>query len=109
VVCVDDVLGFARELEERFGGVSSLVEDGMEVFRRGEKVFLVLYLKSDPVRMEVRTDRNLRKILMERYESVMDGRVLGRNGIEVIASGQLADEEVLDLIRLSYELTAEDK
>ena len=108
MVRIDDVLTFARGLGERFGGVSSLVEDGKEIFRRGEKVFLVLYLKSDPVRMEVRIDRNLRRLLVGKYESVSGGRLLGRNGAEVIASGQLEDGEVLDLVRLSFELSVDN-
>jgi predicted DNA-binding protein (MmcQ/YjbR family) len=105
MVRVDDILKFVKELDERFGGVLSSLEEDKKIFRRGDKVFLVLYIKADPVRLEVRTDRNLRKILMGKYESVLDGRMLGRNGIEVIASGQLEDAEVLDLVRLSFELS----
>lgn len=73
-----------------------------EIYSRGEKAFLVVHLGTDPLRVEVRTDGRLRKLLMEKYESVLDSRYFGRNGVEVICSGQLTEDEVYDLIRLSY-------
>jgi hypothetical protein len=33
----------------------------------------------------------------------MESRALGRNGIEIICSGQLSDDEVIDLVRHGYE------
>lgn len=55
--------------------------------------------------VEVRTDGNLAKLLKEQYESVMDSRYFGRGGIEVVLSGQIPDNEIEDLVRLSYNLT----
>ena len=46
------------------------------------------------------------KTLQARYESVMESRALGRNGIEIICSGQLSDDEVMDLVRHGYEMSA---
>lgn len=46
-------------------------------------------------------------MLRERYESVMESRYFGRGGIELVPSGQLTDEEIADLVRLSYNLTVE--
>lgn len=57
--------------------------------------------------VEVRSERNLSKLLREKYESVMDSRYFGKGGIEVVMSGQLTESEVEDLVRLSYNLTKE--
>ena len=67
----------------------------------GGKAFLVLSERT----MEVRTDLKLGEKLQEEYESVMGSRYFGRGGIEVVLSGQLPQDEVEDLIRLSYNMT----
>ncbi len=67
------------------------------------KAFLVVRPKT----IEVRCDEKLGQVLRERYESVMESRYFGRGGIEVVPSGQLADDELNDLVRLSYNLTME--
>jgi len=68
---------------------------------KSEKAFLVIRKNT----FEVRSDRKLSSFLREKYESVMESRYFGRNGIEIVNSGQLKDSEVEDLIRLSYNLT----
>ena len=57
--------------------------------------------------VEVRTDRNLSKLLREQYESVMVSRYFGNGGIEIVMSGQIPLEEIYDMARLSYNLTKE--
>lgn len=57
--------------------------------------------------VEVRSERNLANLLREKYESVMESRYFGKGGIEVVMSGQLSENEVEDLVRLSYNLTKE--
>ena len=48
----------------------------------------------------------LRKLLTEKYESVMDSRYFGHGGIEIVLAGkQLEDSELDDLVRLSYNLS----
>ncbi len=74
-------------------------------FYRGEKVFLIIQKETKPLRIEIRCDRRLSKTLQERYESVLQGKALGRNGTVIICSGQLMDDEVIDLVRHSYEIT----
>ncbi len=69
----------------------------------GGKAFLVVRAKT----YEVRSDRKLADKLRADYESVMESRYFGRNGLEIVPSGQLDDEEVADLVRLSYNLTRE--
>lgn len=78
----------------------------LRVFKRGEKICVVIEKNTKPLRIELRCDYKLSKLLQERYESVMESRSLGKNGIEIICSGQLSDEEVHDLIRHAYEASA---
>ncbi len=69
------------------------------------KVFLVEGRKT----LQVRCDSKLSRLLREQYETVMESRYFGRGGIEIVPSGQLSDEEINDLIRLSYNMTVELK
>lgn len=66
-----------------------------------EKVFLVVNKNT----IEIRCDSRLSKFLQEKYESVMESRYFGHGGIEIVMSGQLAENEVEDLVRLSYNLS----
>ena len=85
------------------GNFSEKVEKDRKLFAVSEnkKVFLV----ENKNTIEVRCDRELSKLLQEKYESVMESRYFGRGGIEIVTSGQLEDTEIADLIRLSYNLT----
>ena len=75
------------------------------IFERGDKIMMCIEAGTSPLRLELRCDRKLSQTLQERYESVMESRALGRNGIEIICSGQLSDDEVFDLIRHAYEIS----
>ena len=77
----------------------------LRIFARNGKICLVIKKDSQPLRIETRCDVKLSKTLQERYESVMQSKSLGRNGIEIICSGQLTDDEVYDLVRHSYEIS----
>lgn len=86
---------------EKVGGIGEYAEkDGVFSVPKG-KAFLVVHKNT----LEVRTDENLKRLLMEKYESVMESRYFGRNGIEIVLSGQLAVDEINDIVRLSYNLT----
>jgi hypothetical protein len=37
----------------------------------------------------------------------MESRYFGRGGIEIVPAGQLTTDELMDLIRLSYNLTSD--
>ena len=67
------------------------------------KAFLVIRSKT----FEVRCDKKLARKLREDYESVMESRYFGQNGLEIVPSGQLEAAEIDDLVRLSYNLTQE--
>lgn len=68
-----------------------------------EKVFLVERKNT----LEVRSDRNLSKLLKEEFESVMASRYFGVGGVEIVVSGQVEEDKIEDLVRLSYNLTKE--
>ena len=79
------------------------IEKERELFLVQEKVFLVVNKNT----IELRSDSKLSKLLAEEYESVMMSRYFGRGGIEIVMSGQLEDNEIEDLVRLSYNLSKE--
>ncbi len=83
------------------GDYTSKKEKERELFLHGEKVFLVANKNT----IEVRTDRELGKLLRDKYESVMESRYFGRGGIEIVLAGQLKTDELDDLVRLSYNLS----
>ena len=104
MVSEDDLLKFALSL-----GESTQKEDEKTRYLlRGEKIFLAISKGMTPVRIEVRCEKQLSRTLQERYESAMGGRLLGRNGLELVCSGQLSYDELCDLIRLSYNLSVEE-
>ncbi|MBR3319256.1 hypothetical protein IKG06_01985 [Candidatus Saccharibacteria bacterium] len=66
------------------------------------KAFLVVNKNT----IELRTDNKLGKLLINKYESVMESRYFGCGGLEIVSSAdQLEPAELEDLIRLSYNLT----
>lgn len=84
------------------GKYAKKTEKERELFLKNDKVFLVVNKNT----VEVRTDRELRKLLTEKYESVMESRYFGRGGIEIVLAGhQLTTDEIGDLVRLSYNLS----
>lgn len=76
-------------------------EPERDIYYRNQLAFLVLRRNT----MEVRCDTRLSENLKEKYESVMESRYYGKGGIEVVLAGQLDQQELEDLIRLSYNLT----
>ena len=51
--------------------------------------------------------KNLSKLLKEEFESVMTSRYFGVGGVEIVLSGQVEEDKIEDLVRLSYNLTKE--
>ena len=84
------------------GDYQAKPEKERTLYLKDDKVFLVVNKNT----IELRTDGELRKLLTEKYESVMESRYFGRGGIEIVPTNQLSPEELGDLIRLSYDLTA---
>lgn len=75
------------------------------VYRVGDKMFALIAVGSDPVRLSLKCDPQLAELLREKYETIMPGYHLNKKHWNtVVLSGQLGPEEVKDLIRHSYEL-----
>lgn len=76
----------------------------------GEKEKMVALIKegSQPLQISLKCDPQLARTLQEKYESVLPGHHLNKkHWITVICSGQLSEEEIYDLVRLSYRLVTE--
>ena len=87
---------------EGIGEFEKKTEKEREIFLREGKAFLVVNKNT----IEVRRDEKLMALLKEKYESVMESRYFGRGGIEIVLAGQLSEQELLDLVILSYNMTS---
>lgn len=75
-----------------------------------EKMFALIAEGSNPIRLSLKCDPQLSKLLREKYETVMPGYHLNKKHWNtIILSGQLPWDEVQDLIRLSYNLVTDAK
>lgn len=83
------------------GDYTNKLEKDRTLYFKADRVFLVVNKNT----IEVRTDGELKKLLTEKYESIMESRYFGRGGIEIVLAGQLKTDELNDLVRLSYNLS----
>lgn len=75
------------------------------VYKADDKMFALIAEGADPVRLSVKGDPQLNLVLRERYETVMPGYHLNKKHWNtIVLTGQLAWDEVQDLIRHSYNL-----
>lgn len=82
--------------------------EDVAVYKVGDKMFALMDEKKTPVNLSLKCDPELSKVLREKYESVMPGYHLNKKHWNtIVLSGQLAWEEVQDLIRHSYQLITE--
>lgn len=73
------------------------------------KMFALIAEGKDPIRLSLKCDPTLAQILRSKYESVMPGYHLNKQHWNtIILSGQLPDQEILDLIDHSYQLVVGD-
>ena len=69
------------------------------------KMFALVSVGSDPVRLSLKCDPALAEVLREKYETILPGYHLNkRHWNTVILSGQLTTDEVDDLISHSHQL-----
>ncbi len=81
--------------------------EGVAVYKVGGHMFALIQEGSNPVRLSLKCDPKLAKLLREKYETVMEGYHLNKKHWNtLLLTGQLSVEEVQDLIRHSYELVA---
>lgn len=78
------------------------------VYKAQDKMFALIAEGSDPVRLSLKCDPELSKVLREKYETVMPGYHLNKKHWNtILLSGQLTWDEIQDLIRHSYLLVIE--
>lgn len=70
-----------------------------------EKMFALMPEKTTPVRLSLKCDPQLAKLLRDKYESVLEGYHLNKKHWNtVLLTGQLDNQEIKDLITHSYNL-----
>lgn len=90
-------------LDYPFGEETSVYKVGDK--ESGGKMFALIQEDSKPLRLSLKCDPVLAETLRERYETVLPGQHLNKKHWNtIICSGQLSDDELKDLIRLSYNL-----
>ena len=93
-------------LDFTFGEGTSVYKDGHKETGEG-KLLAIIADNSDPLRVSLKCDPLLAQNLREKYESVQPGYHLNKKHWNtIICSGQLGDDEIKDLARLSYDLVA---
>ena len=93
-------------LDFPFGDDTSVYKYGDKAIGE-EKMFALIQNNSKPLRVSLRCDPLLAETLREKYETVLPGHHLNKKHWNtIICSGQLNDDELKDLARLSYELVS---
>lgn len=87
--------------------------EGTSVYKVGHKetddgkMFALIENGSKPLKVSLKCDPLLAETLREKYETVVPGYHLNKKHWNtVICTGQLSDDEVKDLARLSHDLVA---
>lgn len=82
--------------------------EGVAVYKVNDKMFALIAEGSDPLRISLKCDPQLSKLLREKYETVMAGYHLNKKHWNtIVLSGQLPWEEIQGFIRHSYILVTE--
>jgi predicted DNA-binding protein (MmcQ/YjbR family) len=77
------------------------------VYKVNDKMFALITENKMPVNLSLKCDPQLAETLREKYETVMPGYHLNKKHWNtIVLSGQLAWEEIQDLIRHSYDLVS---
>lgn len=104
---ITEIDQFLTELEE-VGFSDQLVENYRAYYLQEaklEQIFALVKLNSQPLLIDFLTDANLSRTLRDRYESVVPSKLMDeRTWLRVIDSGQLAADQILDCLRLAYQL-----
>lgn len=80
------------------------------VYKVNDKMFALIAEGKDPLRISLKCDPQLSKVLREKYETIMEGYHLNKKHWNtIILTGQLPWEEIQGFIRLSYDLVATGK
>lgn len=101
----DFLLSFPNTwLDFPFGEGTSVYKVGNKQENDG-KLFAIIADRSEPLRVSLKCDPLLAESLREKYETVLPGYHLNKKHWNtIVCSGQLSNDEVKDLARLSYNL-----
>jgi predicted DNA-binding protein (MmcQ/YjbR family) len=81
--------------------------EGVAVYKVNDKMFALITEGKNPVQLSLKCDPQLSKILRERYEEVMPGYHLNKKHWNtIVLTGQLEWDDIMGLIRHSYDLVA---
>ncbi len=81
--------------------------EDVAVYKVKDKMFALIPEGKQPVRISLKCDPQLSKVLREKYTEVQEGYHLNKKHWNtIVLSGQLEWEEVRDLIRHSYDLVS---
>lgn len=96
-------------LDYPFGEGTAVYKVGhKDVPGQPEKLFAIIAEDSKPLRVSLKCDPQLALHLREKYETVLPGYHLNKKHWNtIICSGQLSNDEIEDLARLSYRLVTE--
>lgn len=85
--------------------------EGVAVYKFGQapgKIVAIVQEGSKPLRVSLKCDPLLAQNLREKYETVLPGYHLNKKHWNtIICSGQLTNDEIFDLARLSYNLVSQ--
>lgn len=96
-------------LDFPFGEATSVYKVGHKETNQG-RLFALIADGSDPIRISLKCDPLLASNLREKYESVLPGYHLNKKHWNtILCTGQLSQDEIYDLIRLSYHLVVDTK
>lgn len=83
--------------------------EGVAVYKVDDHMFALIQEGKDPVRISLKCDPELSKILREKYEEVQEGYHLNKKHWNtIVLTGQLEWPEIQALIRHSYDLVAKN-
>lgn len=95
-------------LDYPFGEGTSVYKVGHKEMNEG-RLFAIITDDSKPLRVSLKCDPLLATTLREKYESVLPGYHLNKKHWNtIICTGQLSQDELYDLVRLSYNLVTGD-
>jgi predicted DNA-binding protein (MmcQ/YjbR family) len=79
--------------------------EDVAVYKVGDKMFALISEGKDPVRLSLKCDPGLSKVLRDKYVEVMPGYHLNKKHWNtLVLAGELDWENVQELIRHSYDL-----
>lgn len=79
--------------------------EGVAVYKVADKMFALIDEKKVPLNVSLKCDPLLAEHLREKYDEVLPGYHLNKKHWNtIVASGQLSDQELFDLVNHSYDL-----